>query len=329
MRTKAIRKYGMEKLSYYIRWFAVPMLGKLSAARLTRLVHSLLAWKLGVVSPKSKPCVLRIEVSSLCNLRCPLCATGNATKRGGGGIMTLSAFQIIYSKIRDAAIRLTFYKKGEPMMNVHLFEMVEVASQDKLFTSFSTNFTLMKRELLEPMFRSRLDYISICLDGFSQETFERYRVGGSVDKVKEGIRMTMRYKKEHKLKRPFLNVYTITFDHVLPEMRDISEFCNEVGVDQLTFRPDESNKLGAYEHGQITPLPRRKCFWPWLTIFIDHDGSVYPCDQSDISYGNLLRQEFKEVWNGELYVETRRFLSGKACARHSLSLPCHTCERYL
>ena len=38
----------------------------------------------------------------------------------------------------------------------------------------------MREELLLPLFRSRIDWISVSLDGFKQETYEKYRVNGNV-----------------------------------------------------------------------------------------------------------------------------------------------------
>jgi radical SAM protein with 4Fe4S-binding SPASM domain len=65
---------------------------------------------------------------------------------------------------------------------------------------------------------------------------------------------------------------------------------------------------------------------------IDCDGSVYPCPiafEQRISYGNLATSSFEEVWNGELYVTTRGYLSRKAEAYEGLpKLPCYDCRWY-
>ena len=82
------------------------------------------------------------------------------------------------------------------MMNPQLFQMVEISTRSgHVFTSFSTNFTLMHEELLRPMFDSRIDWISVSVDGFRQQTYEKYRVNGKVKDVLAGIRMTTKFKK--------------------------------------------------------------------------------------------------------------------------------------
>jgi radical SAM protein with 4Fe4S-binding SPASM domain len=177
-----------------------------------------------------------------------------------------------------------------------------------------------------------LDVISVCQDGYSQEAYEKYRVGGDVGCVKAGIAMVMAYKRAHRCDHPALNVYTLTFRHVQPEIDMIKHFCSEQGVDQLQFRPDQFNWDGSSVY-RPHRRPYGKCFWPWLTTTIDTDGSVYPCGcrypfEKWQPYGNLKKQTFEEIWNGVRYVETRQFLTGRTPKRAELNLPCYTCQLF-
>src|SRR5262249_44850910 len=97
----------------------------------------------------------------------------------------------------------------------------------------------------------------------------------------------------------------------------------------LRFKPDQMNWDGS-NHYEPIKQPYRKCFWPWLSMTVDADGSVYPCGcQFAVNgwkpYGNLREQSLEEIWNGERYVETRRFLSGECGKKAGLDLPCYTC----
>jgi hypothetical protein len=169
------------------------------------------------------------------------------------------------------------------------------------------------------------------LDGFTQEAYKQYRIGGDVERVKAGLRMMMDYKRTHKLKKPFVNVYSITFSQVRPEMEQIKAFCDEIGVDQLAFRPDESNLDGTYSH-KSPVKPMHECFWPYLSLQIDPDGSVYPCPVAHQmrgakkkSYGNITTQTLDEIWNNDIYVETREYIMGKrdAASEHVGTIPCY------
>lgn len=49
-----------------------------------------------------------------------------------------------------------------------------------------------------------------------------------------------------------------------------------------------------------------KCFDPWFNVLIDTDGDVRPCCWTGVSWGNLNKLEFDEVWNGPAAVGMRR-----------------------
>ena len=51
---------------------------------------------------------------------------------------------------------------------------------------------------------SGLDRLIISIDGTTQDVYEQYRVGGRLEKVLEGARNIVRWKKELKSKTPFI-----------------------------------------------------------------------------------------------------------------------------
>jgi radical SAM protein with 4Fe4S-binding SPASM domain len=60
-----------------------------------------------------------------------------------------------------------------------------------------------------------------------------------------------------------------------------------------------------YEQGIPDEPPRRICLLPWFSLYITVDGDVRPCcsfgEGETLVLGNLLRQDFEEIWNGEKY----------------------------
>jgi radical SAM protein with 4Fe4S-binding SPASM domain len=54
------------------------------------------------------------------------------------------------------------------------------------------------------------------------------------------------------------------------------------------------------------------CIWPWRGIYITYDGEVTACckitEPLEFGLGNLLKQDFWEVWNGEKYQKLRNLL---------------------
>ena len=144
--------------------------------------------------------------------------------------------------------------------------------------------------------------------------------------------MVMAWRRRNGLRYPYMAVNTIDFFHISTEERnDLGDFCATHGVDEFRVRPDESGQLGQYD--PVTPRQSpSKCHWPWISMSIDCDGSVYACPiafEQRISYGNLSTSSFEEIWNNDLYVTTRTYLARNAEHCEGLpKLPCFNCRWY-
>jgi len=162
--------------------------------------------------------------------------------------MTLDVFRGILKKIVKYAWRITFYMEGEPMINPRLFEMIELSTRNRgVFTSFSTNLTLMREKLIGPLFRSRIDHISVSLDGFHQNTYETYRRNGRVQNVLDGIEMIMSWRKRNRLRYPYLEVNMIDFFHIpAQERKDLESFCAAHDMDAFRVRPEQFGLMAPY-----------------------------------------------------------------------------------
>jgi MoaA/NifB/PqqE/SkfB family radical SAM enzyme len=296
------------------------------------ILHGLYEWKSHKSVLKSMPFLVRLNTSEICNLRCSCCRLKNSFNLKPGQsrdqyVMNLDTFDKVLSQTGAHAQRMTFHISGEPMMNPNLFKMVRKAHERKVFTYFSTNFNLMTPALLPELFESGLDKLRICFDGFSQEVYETYRVGGDVEKLRQAIAMTMEEKRRRGAPRPVVEVQIILFAHVQPEVDQIKRFCKEQGVDQIIMIPDGCNFDGSHVL-TVQGKPYTGCFWPWLNMVLNFDGAVYPCGQGfdgRIPYGNVNRESVASIWNNELFTETRRFLSGKSPRRADLNLQCYNC----
>jgi radical SAM protein with 4Fe4S-binding SPASM domain len=55
----------------------------------------------------------------------------------------------------------------------------------------------------------------------------------------------------------------------------------------------------------------RPCFFPYYTTSVTWDGKVYPCCiyfDGQITFGDLSKQSFKQIWNGDIYQKFRNQL---------------------
>ena len=54
-----------------------------------------------------------------------------------------------------------------------------------------------------------------------------------------------------------------------------------------------------------------RCLSPWLVAYIFPDGQVRPCLNSDYSYGDIRKEDFRLVWNSEAAIKFRLLLKEK------------------
>lgn len=275
----------------------------------------------GNVRHSGNPFTISIEPTTSCNLRCPECPSGLRKFTRDTGMLSLELYREILDQLSPDLFYLILYFQGEPYLNPLFFKMVEEARKRNIYTATSTNAHFLTDSTARQTVGSGLDRIIISLDGLDQETYEKYRVGGDLRKVMEGIRNLVRWKKELRSKTPFIILQFIVFstnEHQIPGLKKLAK---ELGVDKLELK---TAQVYNYEEGNpLIPADekysryRKKkgkfvidnplnnhCFRMWRGCVITWDGIVVPCcfdKDASHSLGDLKVQNFREIWNGEKY----------------------------
>ena len=99
----------------------------------------------------------------------------------------MNLFHRILDEVKDSAHTMQFYFQGEPLLNKQLPEMIAAAHEVGLYTIVSTNAQALSRHMAEALVKSGLSRIIVSIDGFSEESYAAYRVGGSLQKALEGL----------------------------------------------------------------------------------------------------------------------------------------------
>ncbi len=281
---------------------------------------------------KNKPILLKIEPSNYCNLRCPTCHPDGNTS---GGSMDEQTFRIILEKApMEYFLKSTLYMFGEPLLNRRIYQMIAEISRYGIPTSISTNFHLFNEKHAAEMLASGLTWVLVCIDGASQETYEIYRVGGDLEKVKDNIRLLVDEKRRQGSKYPVIEVQSIIFDHNRHEMDEIERMVLDLGVDRFTTKEDVFTQLD-YEDKQLgvdadMPKKGRSCFFLYGTFMVDYDGVVLPCCLGRSEFGNLQESTFDEIWNNEKFTAARRWFASDFTEKdESLDLPCYNCPLFM
>lgn len=288
------------------------------------------------------PIAVSIEPTTSCNLRCPECPSGLRAFTRPIGMLKEELNTRIIDELKGTLSYITYYFQGEPYLNPAFTEMVSYASQANIYTATSTNAHYLNDENCKKTIESGLSRLIISIDGVSQDSYGKYRIGGNIDKVIEGTKNIVRWKKETGSKTPFIMWQFIVFKHNEHELDDMKKLAKEIGVDHLAIKsaqlynfedkadliPD-NEKLSRYikaEGGvQFKNKLLNHCWRMWHSCVLTWDGKIAPCCfDKDASYqlGNLDNSSFKEVWNNAEY---RRFRTLVLKSRSNIEI-CRNCS---
>src|ERR1700759_2212526 len=182
------------------------------------------------------PVSISFEPTTSCNLRCPECPSGLRAFTRPTGMLENSFFRQTIDQLSKDLLYLVFYFQGEPYLNPSFLDMVEYASRKGIYTATSTNAHYLTDEVARKTVESGLDRLIISIDGTTQEVYQQYRVGGNLNKVIEGAKNIVKWKKQLKSKTPFVFFQFLVVKPNEHQLDDIRQLAAEIGVDEVRFK---------------------------------------------------------------------------------------------
>ncbi len=291
---------------------------------------------------RALPVMLKVDISPACNLGCTFCvhATEDAGGRTGllapqqfaGRNMAVAAFRSLVEQARGRSSAVSLYYLGDPLLHPNLNELCGISASAGLKTHISSNFSFrLSDEKIRDLTTSGLTHLTVCVDGMSQERFEKTRVGGRIDWVLDNLERVLATRRRLGLKRPEVEVQFIKFQHNLDEVERCARWCAEHGVDQFTDYWGNLHNYADVAPGRYQvfgPKRNRKlpqCSWPHFSLQVKYDGDVIPCcyyrqteqyrpggDARPV--GNVFTDGLRGVWNSPGYQQLRRMVSNPARA---------------
>jgi radical SAM protein with 4Fe4S-binding SPASM domain len=286
---------------------------------LSRLIRRPIQWGL--------PITISIEPTTACNLRCPECPSGLRSFMRPTGNLRESLFQNIISQLEKELFYLIFYFQGEPYINPDFLEMVKYASDKGIYTTTSTNAHFLNDENSKKTIESGLDRIIISIDGTTQNVYESYRKEGELNKVIEGTKNIIQWKRQLKSKTPHIVFQFLVVKPNEHQIPDVFQLAKELGVDEVKLK---TAQVYDYSNGNpLIPLNEQysrykkledgtyklknkllnHCWKLWHSCVITWDGKVVPCcfdKDAQHQLGTLSEQNFKQIWQGAPYHTFRK-----------------------
>ena len=291
----------------------------LSSFYVSRIINKPVQW--------GYPVSISFEPTTSCNLRCPECPSGLRQFTRPTGMLQKDFFTQTIDDVHKELLYLIFYFQGEPYLNPDFLEMVKYAAAKGIYTATSTNAHYLTDDNAKKTVESGLDRLIISIDGTTQDVYKQYRVGGSIDKVIEGAKNIMKWKRELKSKTPFVFFQFLVVKPNEHQIEDIKRLAKEVGVDEVRFKTAQvydyetdpnnliptTDKYSRYKKNADGTYSAKnkmanRCWKLQHANVITWDGLVVPCcfdKDATHQLGNLKTQSFKEVWHGDNYKQFR------------------------
>lgn len=298
------------------------------------------------VEVRSKPFVLLLDPASACQLQCPMCPTGleNAGRVGHGrtsyrtrGLLARDVFDAVLDELGDTLFFVHLYNWGEPLLNKDLTYFIRELAKRDIAVDTNTNLSLkLSDRAIDELIESGIDRIEASIDGFSQETYGRYRIKGHFDLARDNLlRLAAARDRLGRNTQIVWNFLVFRFNE--NEIEPARRFCIDHGIEFVRRDAALSEALRAeflpsYREGEvlegffeqraqpfaaksIETRAEQSCGWHYYYSVINADGSVSPCCapwESDWDFGFVEpgKTRFADIWNSAPVQASRRDVAG-------------------
>jgi len=288
--------------------------------------------RLGRCVARTRPAYLVLDPGPVCNLRCRFCPTGNGEGSLAREFLAPDTFaKLVKNLPLDTLCEANLFNWGEPLLNPHLNAYIRFFADLGIQTVVHANFSARDYDdaWLEALVRSGLHRFVASVDGASQETYGAYRVGGDFDRVLRNLaglvrargRLGMttpqvRYKmilsrvNQHEVETARQLAASAGAEFELQEVFGMPEAFREEWLSDSAWERGGTGLVSAVDAGGHAPVPT-ECRQMWDTVVVNANGDMHVCCQvhrPGCAVGNLLRDPFEEVWNGEKMRALRGFV---------------------
>ncbi len=272
------------------------------------------------------PISISIEPTTSCNLRCPECPSGLRSFSRPTGMLKTDFFSSLLNEIAPTTMAINFYFQGEPFLNKQLPEMINEAAQKRIYTATSTNAHFLDSATAKRTVASGLNRLIISIDGTTQETYEQYRKEGDLEKVIEGTKNILYWKKELKSATPAVIFQFLVVRPNEHQTDDVLKLAAELGVDEVRFKTaqvydfENGNPLIPHndKYARYRQLKSGKwviknkllnhCWRMWQGCVVTWNGAVVPCcfdKDAQHQLGKFPEKSFTEIWKSPAYNQFR------------------------
>lgn len=291
--------------------------------------------------PWSRPINMQVELTNFCNLKCPVCPIGTGDLRRNPKAMEPELLERLLDEWGQYLLTIALFAWGEPLLHPQLKQMLSIASRYTIPTRLSTNGQNLNDErVIDALITHPPTYLIVALDGLTDVTNARFRVGATLSPALAGVRRLQELKKKNNQSLPILHMRYIVMKSNQHELPRVKAFAKAHHFDILTIRllnPRDINDGGSFD--QLIPDIKKYdsvkedtgnefgfiCDYPFLFPTMLADGTLVACDHDYNGQCPIMvatpDTSFDELWFSKKTSAARKMIRDHPC-RQSFCSKC-------
>ncbi len=289
-----------------------------------------------------------LNYSNKCNFTCPHCYTRSGAGEFGETKLSIEDIRRLADEADELGVYEIDIQGGEPLINPHLFDILDAIRTERFYTYITTNGWFLDRDMAEKLAKRGVDRISVSIDAFSPEEHDKFRrKEGSFQKCIEALHNTQaagmkayvnivvgHYNAQSKELKEFVdyldgNNWGIVFNCASPT----GNWRNNYEV-MLTEEDSRALERLKKEHPSIirdlwnyfNPEDQLVYGCPAVNLFyVNPQGDILPCPYIHAKLGNIKEEPLKEILQRGFGIKQFREYSSKCLVGEDKSFA----EKYL
>ncbi|MFC1623835.1 radical SAM/SPASM domain-containing protein [Candidatus Omnitrophota bacterium] len=246
------------------------------------------------------PLHVDIELSSHCQLNCPMCFRFHRKVENQGN-MGFDSFKKIIDEISGKVFSIKFTGRGEPFMNKEFIKFIEYLKGKKFGEiAIITNGEFITEDLMHAVIDGNIDRIAFSIDGLKEE-YEKIRTPMKYKEIIRIVRQLYELRNKKGRNRPFIRIQSVkTSIENEKAFLDIWKYIS----DEVLFLEYKDYSIEA-SRAEQTLYP---CPLLYQRMMIHWNGSVPMCindEYEESVMGNVLQASIKEIWKGLSFSSAR------------------------
>lgn len=277
----------------------------------------------------SLPITIGVELTNVCQLRCPHCDAQHPAIRGKAGYMSGETFARLLAQLREIRIRnLRLIGGGEPLLHPQFCVWVPQLRGLASLISLTTNGERLTPEISAAALGT-LDIIEVSVASDHAAGFARSRTGGNFEKLLANL-TRLRALRQAMRSRTSIHIRVMLRPSELPSVDRLLAFWSRYGDAVSTQRLQDyfSQDGDVFARGAVESYP--PCMLPFRSLGVSWDGDVPLCRTSafqsgspqGVRVGNIHETTLAEIWRGALL---REYREGHRRGDPTLMPVCHNC----